>query len=133
MSKIIDLDAQFAGEPAEPIHTRKVKLFGEEWTVVCDVNSFVLTNISNGDTKAFMEFLENVVVEEEKARMRQALSSQRGLTAEKLLRIIVALMEVVAARPTQSPSASSRTASKRTSSPKSTAASSRTRGARIAR
>lgn len=132
MAKIIDLDAQI-GPADAPLVTRKVKLFGEEWDVVCDVNSFTLASLLNGDVQAYTEFLLTSVIDEQRAAMRRALTSQRNLDAERLAAITNALVEVMSARPTESPSASSRTVSKRTSSPKSAANSSSGRAARIAR
>lgn len=133
MAKIIDLDAQLPAQPDAPLVTRKVKLFGEQWDVVCDVNSFTLASLITGDVQAYTEFLLSSVVDEQRAAMRRALTAQRGLDAERLASITNALVEVMSERPTESPSASSRTASNRTSSRKSAAASSSARAARIAR
>lgn len=132
MAKIIDLDAQLP-ESNTPVVTRKVKLFGEQWDVVCDINSFTLASLLTGDVQAYTEFLLSSVVEDQRAAMRRALTAQRNLDPERLASITNALVEVMSERPTESPSASSRTASKRTSSRKSTGVSSSARAARIAR
>lgn len=133
MAKIIDIDSQLPVKPDAPTVTQPVRLFGQEWDVVCDVNSFTLASLLSGEVQAYTEFLLHAVVDEQQAAMRRVLTEQRGLDPERLAAIVNALVEVMAERPTVSPSASSRTASKRTSSRKSTAASSSARAARIAR
>lgn len=126
--KVIDLDAQLGfDEPDEPLHTKTVSLFGREWTVVCDLNSFGMTAFMTGDVQGIVELLLGLVVEGERDDFVKALSRKRNLDAEKLRDIINALIEVAAEVPTKQPSASSRTATKRTSKPKSVASSSATR------
>ena len=132
MAKTIDID-KLVGGSDEPIHTVKVKLFQREWDVVCDVNSYAITALSAGDVEAYRDFLVNSVVDEQRAAMKETLLRQRGLSAERFMAIINAIMEVVMERPTESASASSRTPTKRTSAPRSTAGSSKARVARSVR
>lgn len=132
MAKVIDLDRQ-VGDSEEPIHTVKIKLFQREWDVVCDVNSYALTALSSGDVEAYRDYLVNSVIDEQRSAMKEALLRQRGLTAERFMTIINAVMEVVMERPTKSASASSRTPTKRTSAPRSTGGSSKARVSRSTR
>lgn len=133
MTKPIDLDAQIPPASTEPAHTVQVKLFDRQWTIVCDANSYAITAMSAGDVDAYKDFIVNAVVEEQRAEMKDALLRQRGLTNERFVAIVNAMLEVVFERPTKSASASSRTPAKRASAPRSTASSSRGRVVRSAR
>jgi hypothetical protein len=121
MAKMIDFDDLLASEDDEPIHTVPFKLFGREWTLVCDVNSFALAAISTGDSAAIGNFFDSIILDEEKAEFRQALSTARGLTGEKLAALVMKMIEVASERPTTPPSGSSRGAGKSTSVRKSAA------------
>jgi len=123
MTKALDLDAKL-GFDDEPIHTKDIILFGQEWTVVCDANSYALSALASGDVTAYRDYLVNTVVPEQREAMHTTLLRQRGLTAERFVAIIEAVFEVVSEVPTTRASASSRTPAKKTSARKSAAPSS---------
>ena len=122
MPKIIDLDEQLAFTE-ETTKIQKIKLFGREWSMYCDVNSFTLSAIGAGDAGAIAAFLNNVIVEDERADFAQVLSSQRNLTPAKLVNVIGKLIEVAGKEDVTPSTRSPRGATKRTSSPKSAAGS----------
>lgn len=128
MRKIHDIDADLGED--EPVPTTKVKLFGEEWTVPCSVNSFTLSSLQLGTPGAIAAFLVNSVIPEEQDRFANVLARQPKLDSEKLLKIVNGLIEAATEHPTESPVSSSRQATKRTSGPKSVARSSSTRAVR---
>ena len=119
-AKAINLD-DMLGQQDEVLHTRDVVLFGQPWKVVCDVNSYALTAMTTGDSVAITEFLGNIVIDEQRAEFRRALSAQRGLSSERLIDLVRHLVEVVTERPTTPPSGSSRTPKKPTRQLKSAA------------
>jgi hypothetical protein len=119
--KIIDLDADLGLDGGEPLHTKKIKLLGREWTVICDLNSFAMSEIMAGDTGAISTFIRNLIAEDERDDFAKALAGQKNLSGEKLGQLLGKLIEVASGRPTELPSPSSRTATKRTSTPKSRA------------
>lgn len=131
MAKIHDIDAMLGAD--EPVHTTKVKLFGREWTVNCDVNAFALSALTTGDAGAIVDFFKSVIAEDEWSEFRTAMATARNLTGEKLVSVVNGLVEAATARPTTQPSVSSRGAVKKTSSQKSTANSSSTRVVRSVR
>lgn len=130
--KVIDLDSQLNLDDGEPITTKKVKLFGREWTIVCDLNFWNITT-AGADAEGISRLLLGVVAEDEQAEFTAAMGRVKHLTVEKLLEIVQAIMEVAAERPTKPPSASTRGATKPTSARKSVAPSSRTGVARSRR
>jgi len=108
----------------EPILTKPVTLFGREWDVVCGLNFFTLSSIGAGDNGAVARFLSNVVVASQRDDFASALSAQPNMDADRLGKLVNALVEVASERPTVLPSTSSRSVSKRTSGQKSAAHSS---------
>lgn len=108
----------------EPIVTKPITLLGREWDVVCGLNFFTLSSIGAGDPGAVARFLTNVVVADQREAFATALATAPNLDGEKLGKIVNALVEVAAERPTAPPSSSLRPVSKRTSAPKSVARSS---------
>jgi len=130
MAKILDLDADL-GLDDEPVHTRQIKLLGRQWTLICDLNSYALSNMTTGDPGAIVEFLNGVILEEERSDFAKALSRVKNLTPEKLGAILGKLVEAAGERPTPPPSASPRGASKRTTTPKSAGATSKTRAVNL--
>jgi len=133
MTKIIDLDADLFGVDDEPTPTKQVKLFGREWTILCDLNSFSISALGSGDPSAIVNFLDGLIAEDQRVDFRLAISRVKNLTPEKLGKLINSLVEVVTERPTTPPSASLRGASKRVTAPKSRAASSSVRAVRSVR
>lgn len=124
--RVIDLDSQLDLDKDDgPVTTKTVKLFGEEWTIVCDLNFWNITT-AGADAEGISRLLLGVVAEDQRADFTAAMGRVRNLTVEKLLEIVQAIMEVAAERPTKPPSASTRGATKPTSARKSVAASSRT-------
>ena len=130
--KVTDIDAIVPAEPTG-IPTKKIKLFGREWEVVCDINDYTMTAVATGDPKAFRDLLVNAVVDDQREEMHQELMRQRGMTTERFAAIVNAVLEVAAERPTTSPSASSRTRATPASVRRSTGASSKAQVARHAR
>jgi hypothetical protein len=124
--KLIDIDAALGDDDA-PVATRPFKLFGRNWTLLCDLNSFALSDLATGEPAAIVRFLNSIVAEDEREDFRSTLASQPNLTAEKLGKILTALVEAATDRPTTPASASGSTAPKRTSQRKSAASSSTVR------
>lgn len=120
--KRINLD-DLLGED-EPVLTKPITLFGREWDVICGLNFFTLSAIGAGEPGAVAQFLRNTVVPDQRDAFATAMSAAANLDAEKLGKIVNALVEVASERPTTQPSVSSRPASKRTSAPRSVARSS---------
>lgn len=120
--KVLDLDAELGLELDGPQHTRKIKMLGREWTIVCDVNSYALSEMLSGtDPGAVARFISGLLLEEEAAAFNAALGRVRNLDGEKLGELLNKLIEVAAERPTEPPSPSPRTATKPTSVRKSPA------------
>lgn len=132
-ARTIDLDAELGldGEP-EPMHLKPIKILGIEVRVVCDLNSFGLTNLTSGDSGAIMKFLESMIHPEDWGAFVDAATKHPSLRGEAgnevLIKIINRLTEVAAERPTQRPSALPRGASTRLSKPKSAASTASARG-----
>lgn len=127
--KTLDLDAEL-GEVEEAIHTRPFKLFSKTWTLVCDLNSFALSDLATGEPAAIVRFLDSIVIEAERTAFRTALASQPSLSAERLGKILTALVEAATERPTTPPSVSGSGRAKPTSVRKSAASSSRVQAVR---
>lgn len=120
--KVVDLDAEFGLELDGPQHTRKIKLLGREWTVICDINSYAVSELMSGtDPGVIARFISGLILPEEVPAFNQALGRVRNLDGEKLVELLNRLVEVAAERPTESPSPSRRTATKPTSVRKSPA------------
>lgn len=121
--QITDLDAQLGldAEPEQPALTKKIRLFGREWTINVGANVYHMSALANDDLAAVQRFFQQVIVEAEFDAFSQALSSQKDLDGKKLSSIVFALFEAAAERPTKSPRASSPTATRRTSVQKSRA------------
>lgn len=127
-AKAFDIDAELGLDIDQgPTHTTKIKLFGREWTMVCDVNTFSLGAIASGDLGAIIGLFRTMVAEDEWSDFGAAMAKVRNLDAEKLMGILNAMIEVAAERPTTPPSGSSVTPTKRTSSPRSGGGTSATR------
>lgn len=131
--KVIDLDSQLDFDADAPKHTKKVRLLGEEWTVVCDLNSFAATNLTSGDSAAVMQFIRSMLLPEEWPEFARIASQHPALSGENggknLVTLVNALTEVAGERPTKPSSTSPRGGSRRTSSPKSAGSSSVRRAA----
>ena len=112
--KAIDLDSQL-GFDLTPAPTKVVRLFGTEWTIVCDINSFAISDIMSGDAGSIARFLRGVVVPEQGAAFADALSKVPNLDGEKLGKLLEVLIEAASERPTESPSPVRRTAGSQTS------------------
>lgn len=124
--KTLDLDAAL-GDADDVINTRPFKLFGKTWTLVCDLNSFALSDLATGEPAAIVRFLDSIVIPEERTDFRTTLAAQPNLSAERLGKILTALVEAATERPTTPPSASGSGRAKPTSARKSAASSSQVR------
>lgn len=123
-STTIDLDAQLAEVEDEPVHTKTIKVFGREWTLVCDVNAFNMTGLMGGKPEAILGFFDDVIHPDQLADFKTTLAQQKKFGGEKLGVLLGAMVEAASERPTKQPSVSSRGATKRTSAPRSAAGSS---------
>lgn len=119
--KVIDLDKELGTGDDEPVHTKKIRLFGREWTVICDLNSFSMSQIAGGDAGGVSTFLTNLVHEDERDEFIKTLSSAKGLDGERLGKLLSKLIEVAGERPTSGPSPLPRTAKTPASTRKSAA------------
>lgn len=113
--KVFDLDAHLNLDDDGPLHTKQIKMFGREWTLVCDVNMFAMSEIASGDTAALSAFVRNAILPEQSDEFLGELRKVRNLGGEKLGALLSALIEAASDRPTVSPSPSQRTAKKPTS------------------
>ena len=91
-------------------------LFGREWTMYADVNSFSLSNVISGDPGAVSQFITNLIVEEQRNSFVDELSKVRNLDGELLGKILGKMIEAAGNGPSKPASPSRSTASKRTSS-----------------
>ena len=126
MTEIIDFDKEFGTEASAKKKPAivKVKMFDRDWSVLADLNSFMITRLAAGDPAAIGEFIVNAVVPEQRTDWQKALGSSAEFDNDKLVRLVNRLVEVITERPTKSPSVSPSSATKRTSGRKSTAVSS---------
>lgn len=123
MSKI-DIDARIAeliaSKPAaKPKPNPEVELFGRVWHLRPGVNNYSVAAVFTGENAALARFLNNAVVEEERAEFAHVMAEQADMSAEVLMLILNAFLEAATEHPTEGQSPSSRKASKRTSAPKS--------------
>lgn len=123
--KVLDLDALIEFDET-PVHTRKIKLFKQEWTMVCDVNAMAISDVVSGDPAALVRFFDSIIVDEERVAFRTAMTRVPNLDAETLLAIFSQLMEAAGERPTKPPSSSSGGATTKPPPRKSVASTSRT-------
>jgi hypothetical protein len=115
----LDLDKELGFADDEPSETKKVRLLGREWTLVCDLNSFTIAQIVGGDTSAVSGFIIGLIAEDEQEDFGKALMKAKNMTGERLGLLLQKLIEAAGERPTEPPSPSRRTAKKPTSSLKS--------------
>lgn len=121
MANSIDLDKDLGFSEDEVTHTKKVKLLGKEWTLVCDLNAFAMAQIASGESAGVSQFIINLVVPSQQEEFAQALRNAKNMTGERLGLLLSKLIEVAGERPTVSPSRSPRTAKRSPSSLKSVA------------
>lgn len=117
--KIIDIDAELGED--EPLVTKPIKLLGQQFDLVCDLNFFALGRLSSGNPEAIATMMTAMIAPADQARFAQAMSA-KPLSPERLDKILAAMVEAAAERPTTPPSASSAGGKNRTSVPKSRAA-----------
>lgn len=132
-AKIIDLDTELGIGLAEdvPRVTKAIRLLGLEVRVVCDLNSFGLSNLASGNTEQIMTFLRSMIHPDDWQAFATAASMHPSLSGEDgsamLVKIINRITEVAAERPTKQPSALPRGGSKRSTAQKSPVATASTR------
>jgi len=90
--KILDLDSQL-GFDLTPAPTKTVRLLGAEWTIVCDINSFAVSDIMSGDSGGIARFIRGIIVPEESVAFAEALSKVPNLDGEKLGKLLEALID----------------------------------------
>lgn len=120
-SPSIDLDKALGITGDEPTHTKKVKLLGKDWTLVCDLNAFAMAQIASGESSGVSQFIINLVVPTEQEAFAEALKNAKNMSGERLGLLLAKLIEVAGERPTEPPSRSPRTAKKTQPSLKSVA------------
>lgn len=131
-AKIIDLDAELGITTDDaPRVTKTVRLLGLDVRVVCDLNSFGLSNLTSGNSEDIMTFLRSMIHPDDWAQFSRTASMHPGLSGEDgagmLVRIINKITEVAAERPTKQPSVLPRGGSSRVTARKSAAATASTR------
>lgn len=120
MSKAFDIDALISDDLNKAkagIATQEVKLFGKTFRIYTDVNLYLGLGIDAGDAASIMSLLNTIIHEDDLAEFKLTLSSQRGLNAEVLVKIVTGLLEAASERPT-TPSSASGTGRKRSTSTK---------------
>jgi len=121
-SKVVDLDARLGFEADTPVHTKRVKMLGKEWTLVCDVNSFAVSDILSGDAGGIARFIKGIILPAEVDAFTAWLAKLPNFDGEKLGKLLNVMIEEASERPTVSPSPVRRTANKQTSGRNSTPA-----------
>lgn len=120
-AEIIDFDKELGlDQPAKKVPTKKIRIFGREWDVQCDLNTFAVAKMTTGDIGTIANFINNAVVPDQRQDFATAMSGVTDFDQDKLLKLLTRLIEVAGERPTPRPSVSRSTGTKRTSAPKST-------------
>lgn len=132
MAKVIDLDTKlgFLAPTDDPQHIKVVKILGIEVRVICDLNAMALSAMlaegaAQGEVLAFMRSLihpDDWALFTRTANNHPALRGDEG--ADNMYKVLQALTEQAAERPTVRPSDSPRGGSPRSTTPKSAASSS---------
>jgi len=120
MAKTFDIDALISADlnkAKAEIETQEVKLFGKTFRIYTDVNLYLGLGIDTGDPGSIIGLLNTIIHEDDLAEFKSTLSSQRGLNAEVLVKIVSGLLEAASERPT-TPSSGSGTGRKRNTSTK---------------
>jgi hypothetical protein len=111
----VDLDAQLSDLIADAAKKRKynkVKLFGKEWRVTTEPNTYAALAGSFGDIEALVAMITNIVHPDEREDFHKTLLQAEDLNADILMQILNGLVEVAGERPTKSSSGSSRSQAK---------------------
>lgn len=117
-----DLDAALDFDPDEVVPTMTVRMFGREWNLNSSVNVFnVASFMASFDATTIHAYIKGLVAEDQWDEFSVELSKVKNLDLEKLMKIINAMTEAIAERPTTPPSGSRSGPTKRTSSPRSAA------------
>ena len=116
----IDIDARlsekFGDAPRKEPKTVPIKLFGEEFRVVQDVNAWDMLQLVNPDTtvQAVAAIFTHIIHEDDVARFSSVMGRQRGMNDEEMMLIFTAVVEAAASgHPTDSSSGSRRTTQKK--------------------
>lgn len=123
--KVLDLDADLDLGPDEPIHTKRVKILGEEVTIVCGVNQFIASGLlgDNPDAGALRALIKDMILPADWPKFATALTEHPAMRGEKgianLWTVVGKLIEAASERPTSPPSGSPRSVSTRSTAPKS--------------
>lgn len=111
-----DFDKALGFDVDESVPTKKIRLLGKDWTIMCDLNSFAMARIASGEASGVATFITNLVVPDEREEFTAALEGAKNMTGERLGLLLQHLVEVAGERPTEQPSRSPRTAKNQTSS-----------------
>lgn len=121
---IIDLDALFADEltAGDDTVVAKVKLLGQEWDLIDSDNAFnsLRTADFENNPSVLTQLMLGLIHPSQRSAFTGALGRVQKLTAETLVKLINALVEAVAQRPTEPPSDSADTSTTPSSGPNST-------------
>jgi hypothetical protein len=107
---IVDIDAAIGDDLAKSqasIGSVPIKVFGETFRVLNDINTFLLLQVGGDDAAAIAKMMVSLIHEDDRAAFKGALGRQRGLTAEILLKVFDGMMEAATNHPTQSSPGSS--------------------------
>jgi len=111
MANIIDLDKIIKEDRDAAIDQTsyiKMKLFGDEFRVTTNPNVYTSLAAGSGDPNAIASLLTGMLHTDDRDNFKNKLMGADGINAEVLLKILNAMLEAVAERPTKSPSGSSR-------------------------
>jgi hypothetical protein len=98
-----DLDAALAEEMDDDdgaAPTKVVQMLGEQYTIKCRVNEFLLNGAIGGDAQALHRFFESLMSPTDYLRFKEAMSRHPNMNTERFTKTFIKLLEVVAERPT---------------------------------
>lgn len=119
---ILDLDALFADELAQEVKVlRKTKLFGRDWRIIDSDNGYNKVRLSNmeNDPGVITDVILGFFHPDERGDIARLLAAQPHFDIEALIKLMNALFEAVAGRPTELPSGSEGTSTTPSSEPSS--------------
>ena len=99
---VIDLDDDMDLDliDIEDVPTKQVRMFDEEFTIYCDVNTFLLNSALAEDIDALQAMFRAMFPEGDYHRFVKAMGRQRGMSGENMAKVFARLLEVAADRPT---------------------------------
>jgi hypothetical protein len=110
MAEIIDLDSIIRADREAAVDSAKyvkMKVFGNEYRITTSPNIYTSLAAGTGDPVAIANLITNVLHEDDRDSFTKELMNAAGISAEVLLKMLNAMLEAVAERPTKSSSGSS--------------------------